>query len=62
MDHLTNDPVRSDLKIQIVDHKITQYQNKWKGHLERMDKDRLPRKLLESKSRGYRNQVGPTFQ
>ena len=58
LDHLTNDSLRSDLK-NYINHKIKVYHHKWKKHMERIDKDRLPRKLTEYKSKGYQNRGRP---
>ena len=59
LDHLTNDSICSDQKICNINHKIIVYQNKWKEHIEQLDKDRLPRKVLEYKPGGYQNHGKP---
>ena len=56
MDHLTNDSIRSNLEICNINSKIIEHQNKWKDYVERMNENRLPRKLLNYKPRGYRNE------
>ena len=42
-----------------MNHKIIDYQNKWKEHVEQRDRDRLPRKVLEYESGGCRNRRKP---
>lgn len=62
MDRLTNDSIRDDLKIYNINHKITEYQNKWKNHVERMGDDRLPKKLMNYRPRGRRDRGRPMLR
>ena len=39
MEHLTNDSIRSDLKICNINHKIMEHQNEWKDYPECMNKN-----------------------
>ena len=54
-DHLTIDSVHSVFRVFYVNHKIIEYQNIWKDLVACMNKNLLPRKLLNYKPRGYRN-------
>ena len=51
--------IRSDLKIYNVNHKIIDYQNEWKEHVERMGRDRLPKIQLEYEPGRYQNRWQP---
>ena len=63
INHLTNDFIRFDLKMRKICRKITEYQSNWKNHFERMNKNRLLRKLLNCKlSRWYQNRRRPVFR
>jgi hypothetical protein len=43
----------------IYHFEIKQYQEKWLQHLQRMDKNRLPKQALQYKPKGRRNIGGP---
>ena len=43
------------IKIYKISHKIIDDQNEWNEHVQRMNRDKLPRKLLEYKPERYRN-------
>ena len=59
LDYLTNNSIHSNLKIHNINHKVIDYQNKQKEHIEQMDRDRLPKILLEYKPGGYRKYGRP---
>ena len=45
MDHLINDSMYTDLKIYNINDKIIEYENKRKNPVERINENRLSRKL-----------------
>ena len=59
---VTNDSIRSDLKMFKINYKIKEFLNKLKNHTECMKKNRLPRKLLIYKTRGYRSRIRSVLQ
>jgi len=43
------------MKIKIQKKEIKQYQKKWLKHVQRMDRNRLPRQALKYRPEGRRN-------
>ena len=47
--------IREQLSIFNINDKLTQYNINWKEHIQRMDDNRQPRKILNYKPEGRRN-------
>ena len=58
-DKKRNSDIREHLGIFNVNDKLTQYEIKWREHMQRMDDNRLPEKILNYKPEGRRNIRGP---
>jgi hypothetical protein len=42
LDQIRNEDIRNDLGISPLSEKITEYGNRWKAHLQRMEHTRIP--------------------
>jgi hypothetical protein len=42
LDQIRNKDIRNELGISPLSEKITQYRNKWRTHLQRMEHTRIP--------------------
>ena len=51
----TSSDIREQLGIFNISDKLTQYKINWREHIQRMDDNRLPKKLLNYKPEGRRN-------
>lgn len=60
LDRIRNDDVRNALNIYNLNHRIDDYKRKWREHIDRMDKCRLPQQIRSYKPTGKRN-VGRPF-
>jgi hypothetical protein len=50
-----NTSIREKTGVQNIVKEIEQYQQKWLQHVQRMDKNRLPRRALHYRPNGQRN-------
>jgi hypothetical protein len=55
LDKEKNQCIREETGIQNMVKEIKQYQKKWLQHVQRMDKNRIPRQALKYRSEGRRN-------
>jgi hypothetical protein len=58
-DHRRNEDIREELQIIDINSRIKDYQIKWLQHLERKEQNRIPKLLLNYKSRGRRDRGRP---
>jgi hypothetical protein len=42
LDQIRNEYIRNELDISTLSEKIIEYRNKWKAHLQRMERTRIP--------------------
>ena len=59
MDKEKNQCIREKTGAQNIVKEIEQYQKKWLQHVQRMDRNRLPRHALKYRPEGRRNIVRP---
>jgi len=55
LDKEKNQCIRENTGAQNIVKEIKQYQKKWLQHVERMDRNRLPRQALKYRPEGRRN-------
>jgi hypothetical protein len=55
LDHQRNADIGEKLQVLNIVEEIQKYQHNWKGHLQRMGRNRLPKLALRSQSRGRRD-------
>jgi hypothetical protein len=55
LDKGKNESIREKTGAQNIVKEIIQYQQKWRQHVQRMDKNRLPRQALHYRPNGQRN-------
>jgi hypothetical protein len=58
-DYKRNNDVMKELKTEPVMGKILEYKNNWIQHVNRMQRDRIPKLLKNYKPRGTRNRGRP---
>ena len=58
-DRIRNQTIRDELKMQSVIDRMEKKTLSWYGHVIRMSEERLPRKILETKSIGNRGKGRP---
>lgn len=58
-DYKTNTEILSELEVEPVLDKIHHYRNKWRLHVERMPRERLPKLILKYHPTGKRSQGRP---
>ena len=51
-DLVRNTKIREDLKVKPIMEQLEASQLKWYGHTKRMDKNRIPRKIMETRMEG----------
>ena len=62
-DRIRNEEIRKTIQnIESLTDKITQRRLRWYGHVKRMDKERLPRKMHEMKMVGTRPKGRPRYR
>jgi hypothetical protein len=55
LDQIRNEDIRSELGISLLSEKITEYRNKWKAHLQRMEHTRIPLQVYKYQPSGKRD-------
>jgi 2-keto-3-deoxy-L-rhamnonate aldolase RhmA len=55
LDKEKNESIREKTGAQNIIKEIKQYQQKWRQHVQKMDKNRLPRQALHYRPNGQRN-------
>ncbi|KAJ4439494.1 hypothetical protein ANN_07618 [Periplaneta americana] len=55
LDRYRNDDIRNELNLLPIIDKIKEYRIRWSNHLRRMDKERIPKQVLDYKPQGRRN-------
>jgi hypothetical protein len=55
LDHQRNADVREKLQVLNIGEEIKEYQEHWKDHLQRMDRNRLPKLAFRYQPRGRRD-------
>jgi hypothetical protein len=55
LDKEENESIKKKTGAQNIVKEIKQYQQKWRQHVKRMDKNRLPRQALHYRPNGQRN-------
>ena len=58
-DLIRNTKIRDDLKVKPILNEIESKQLKWYGHVKRMEKGRIPKKILETRMEGKRGRGRP---
>jgi hypothetical protein len=51
LDKKKNQCIREETRAQNIVKEINQYQEKWLQHVQRMDKNRIPKQALQCKSK-----------
>lgn len=55
LDRYRNDDIRNELNLLPIIDKIKEYRIRWSNHLRRMDKERIPKQVLDYKPQGRRD-------
>jgi hypothetical protein len=55
LDRICNKDKRAELNIYSINEKITDYQNRWKDHINRMEDHRLLKQIRKYKPKGKRD-------
>jgi hypothetical protein len=55
LDQIRNEDIRNELGISPLSEKITEYRNKWKAHLQRMEHNRIPLQAYKYQPTGKRD-------
>jgi hypothetical protein len=55
LDQIRNEDVRNELSISPLSEKVTEYSNKWKAHLQRMEHTRIPLQAYKYQPSGKRD-------
>ena len=54
-EQIRNEDIRRELNIYNLNEKVTEYRSKWKDHVERMPRERVPLKVLKYSPEGRRD-------
>ena len=58
-DHERNSKIREELGVRQITTELEEKQLNWYGHMKRMEKERLPRKIWEARTEGKRGRGRP---
>jgi hypothetical protein len=56
LDHITNEMIRTELNIYTVNDTVEQYRNNWFQHVSRIQDTRLPKRALQYRPSGKRQE------
>lgn len=59
MDRKRNIEIRQELEVEDVNEMIREYRRKWREHVERMEDDRIPKRIWNYKAKGRRTAGRP---
>ncbi|PSN50667.1 hypothetical protein C0J52_09317 [Blattella germanica] len=62
LDQVSNNDIRNSLEIFNLNERITDNKERWHAHIQRMDPDRLTKKLLNYRPQGYRYAQADSFK
>jgi hypothetical protein len=55
LDRTRNEDTRAELNIYSINERITDYRNRWKYHINRIEDQRLPKQIRKYKPKGKRD-------
>ena len=62
LDQVSNNDIRNSLEIFNLNERIIDNKERWHAHIQRMDPDRLTKKLLNYRPQGYRDVGRPRIR